>query len=178
MKALRALTAVAVSFGVANAVHASPQISKITGVGSPEFAEIDEFVVLYMDTYGIKAGVVGIIKDGVIVYQRGFDTPENTTLRVASVEKPFTAAAIQILASPSWNLLQLTDFVFDLGQPQGGILDIPVWNGTLGSIFLKDITVQNLLDHEGGWDSSVAEDPIVPGGRDRGGDGSHLASDA
>ena len=150
--------AAAAAFGAAH--HAGPQVSQITGISPPGLARVDQIVADYMDLHGIKAGAVGIIRDGVIVYQRGFDTPENTMLRIASVEKPFTAAAIRILASPPWNFLDLNDWVFDLGQANPGILSIPVWGGVLGSPLLSVVTVDDLLQHEGGWDRNVSGDPM------------------
>ena len=158
MRALRALSVAAATTALAAPGLAARDISEVTGIPVPELAGVDQIVIDFMDLNGIKAGVVGIIKDGVIIYQRGFDTPENTTLRVASVEKPFTAAAIHILES--WGFLDFDDHVFDLGLPGGGILNIPVFEGALGDLRLEDITVQHVLEHKGGWDRDLFEDPM------------------
>src|SRR5664280_3657325 len=35
-------------------------------------------------------------------------------------------------------------------------LGIPPWGGTLGDSRISTITVQNLLDHTGGWDNTIS----------------------
>lgn len=133
----------------------------ITGMPVPDLAVFDQVMSDFMDDNGIEAGLLGIMKDGVIVYQRGFgwkDSGHNELLRhdalmrIASCTKPFTAAATQKLIAG--NSLALNDFAFDLGQTSGGILKdddydpFPTWP----DLRLADITVEHLLTHQGGWD--------------------------
>lgn len=127
----------------------------VAGVPVAEFAIFDNVMQAYMSGQGIESGILAVSKDGVIVYQRGFGTgvPENTPMRLASVEKPITAAAIRHLIANgqlNWN-----DFAFDLGQPGGGILPHDPWQG-LGDPALSSITIQHLMNHQGGWDRSTA----------------------
>ena len=85
------------------------------GLAVPELAFLDQVMHDFMDLHGIDAGVLGVMRNGVIVYQRGFrDASEIETMRIASVEKPLTAAAVRILESRGQ--LEYGDFVFDLGQ--------------------------------------------------------------
>jgi CubicO group peptidase (beta-lactamase class C family) len=128
----------------------------VTGVPVPELADFDLVMNNIMTVYGLERGVLAVSKDGDIIYQRGFGwlrdsypLPENTPMRVASVEKPLTAATVRKLAALGY--FSLSDFVFDLGQPGGGILEIDPWP-SLGDERLKDITVEHLLLHRGGWD--------------------------
>lgn len=148
------LTAVLVS---ASAAHAGNL--PVQGRPVPSLSIFDDTMQLYMDFYGINAGVLAVSVNGRVVYQRGFGSSvqENTPMRLASVEKPITAAAIMRLVS--LGQLNLTDNVFDLGQPGGGILPHQPYNGTLGDSRLQLITVMDLLNHQGGWDRSTA--PIV-----------------
>ncbi len=140
-------------------VSAQDKVDQVTGVPVPELAGVDQVVIDYMEDNGIPAGVVGIIRQGRIVYQRGFDTPENTALRTASVEKPFMAAAVERLIDEG--TLDRDAFVFDLGQlPVSGILDLPPHGGQLGTEELKTVTVDHLLEHKGGWDREISWDPM------------------
>lgn len=140
----------------------------ISGKPVPALQLFDQVVVDRMQATNLEAAVLGVMKDGAIVYLRGFGyldpggfdffsfefTPptslsENAMMRLASVEKPLTAAAIHKLVAA--DVLELDDYAFDLGQPGGGILSIDPFGG-LGAEDLKDITIQHLLDHKGGWD--------------------------
>lgn len=126
------------------------------GVHVPELDIFDTVMQAYMESNGINAGVLAVSVDGVVVYQRGFgnNIPENTPVRLASVEKPIVSAAIRQLINDG--LIDWNDFVFDLGQPGGGILPHQPWNG-LGDPRLPDITVVDLMMHQGGWDRDTAE---------------------
>ena len=48
--------------------------------------------------------------------------PQNVMMRLASITKPITGAAIRKLENEK--LLNLDDYVFNLGQPGGGILTL------------------------------------------------------
>ncbi len=141
----------------------------ISGIPVPELSLFDDAMISVMEDYDMQAGVLAISKDGCVVYQRGFGSdaesidlvaiPENMPMRLASVEKPLTAAVIRDIIANDFLLLNLNDFVFDLGQSGGGgILPAETYypyNGHLGDARLANITVSNLLLHQGGWDISV-----------------------
>ncbi len=141
---------------VAASIAATPVTAQVRGVPVPEFAEFDSIMQSYMTLWGLNDGVLGIMKDGVIVYQRGFGDWENTPMRTASVEKPLTAAAIRVLES--WGFLQLTDKAFALNG-NGGILPYLPWP-QLKDERLADITIQDLISHMGGWDRAISFDPM------------------
>jgi CubicO group peptidase (beta-lactamase class C family) len=150
----------------------------VTGYPVPELVIFDDLMQFYMGNNDLSAGILAISKDGRVVYQRGFGyawngtdpLPENTPMRLASVEKPHTAAVIRHLAS--YGVFSLSDFVFDVGQPlrvgQRALLDAsssssPYWpyNGVFGTPnYLDDVTINDLLIHRGGWDRGQAPDPF------------------
>ncbi|WP_428277733.1 serine hydrolase [Candidatus Palauibacter sp.] len=118
----------------------------------------------FIDEHGIGAAALGIMKQGAIAYdgavgymdaQRRVPARQDIMMRLASVTKPITAAAIHKLASDG--MLALDDRVFDLGQTGGGLLKIDPFP-ELGDSQLADITVLHLLQHRGGWDREVAPD--------------------
>jgi len=133
----------------------------VQGRPVPSLSIFDDVMQLYMDFYDINAGVLAVSVNGRVVYQRGFgpSISENTPMRLASVEKPITAAAIMHLVSQGQ--LSLNDNAFDLNQLGGGILPHQPYNGVLGDEWLKYVTVMDLLNHQGGWDRDTApiEDP-------------------
>ena len=139
----------------------------VSGRPVPELVSIDNLVEFFMETNEVEAGMVAIMKDGVVVYNRAFGwrdpgpgkaMSEMGAMRLASVEKPITAAAVRKLAATG--AISLDDNVFDLGQWDGGILNITP-HGWLGTEYLKIVTVEDLLQHKGGWDRDLINyDPM------------------
>ncbi|NOT02304.1 MAG: serine hydrolase [Phycisphaerales bacterium] len=132
----------------------------VSGVPVPNLAAFDDAMITYMEDYNIDEGVLAVSHDGCIVYQRGFGvsrygvtTPENTPMRIASLEKTITAAAIRILEADG--AVSLFDHIFDLDQADPGILPNTPWDG-LGDDRLEDVTIFHALNHRGGWNRDTA----------------------
>lgn len=138
----------------------------MSGVPVPALAAFDQTMQQYMAERSIKAGELTVMKNGVIVLERGYgwqdkseqrQLPPDALFRLASIIKPVTSAAIKKLAVAG--KLSLSDPVFCLpGSPASCLLDIAPF-GTPDPR-LKDVTVQNLLDHKGGWDRDLSGDPM------------------
>src|SRR5690606_25327111 len=130
----------------------------------PELTAFDDAMRSVMAQHNISAGVAGIMRDGKLVYRRAFGwdnaartvpIQEDVIMRLASVTKPLTAATIRNLISDGH--IDLNQRVFSLDEPGSGILD----HQPFGSSFdprLKDITVNLLLQHRGGWDRGEVGD--------------------
>ena len=136
----------------------------ICGAQVAELDELSRVVQTYMLDHDISAGALGVSRDGEVMLQQGFGwldrertepTPPEAMLRIASVTKPMTAAAIRQLIGDG--AIALDDYVFDLGQPEGGLLDLTPFS-TLGDARLADVTVEHLLHHRGGWDREISGD--------------------
>lgn len=135
-----------------------------SGQAVPDLGIVDDAIQQFLHENTIESAAVGIMRDGEFVYQRGFgwmdeqhqaETPENVMMRLASISKPITAAAINELEDQG--LLNWNDAVFDLGQEGGGILKIDPF-GPLGDERYKEVTVRDLIRHRGGWDRSISPD--------------------
>ena len=125
----------------------------ITGSAVPGMASFDSFVTDFMRKLAIPGGAVAVMRDGKLIYARGFGYAdvENKTLvqpdalfRIASVSKTLTAAAIMKLVEDG--KLQLEDRVAPLIAhltPAPGATVDPRW---------EQITIRHLLNHAGGWD--------------------------
>ncbi|MHA7812172.1 MAG: serine hydrolase [Phycisphaerales bacterium] len=125
---------------------------------------VDTLMNDFMCVRDIPGATLAISMDGVVVYERGFGwSDEDRTdgiepdalMRIASVSKPITAAAIRELIDDG--LLSLDSHAFDLGQPGGGVLPIDPFPA-IGDARLREITIDHLLQHRGGWDRNTAGD--------------------
>ncbi len=113
----------------------------------------DQSISDLMRKYAIPGGAVAVLRDGKLIYARGFGYAhvENKTpvqpdalFRIASVSKPITGVAIMKLVEEG--KLKLDDrvapFIAHLAPAQGATVD-PRW---------EQITIRQLLNHTGGWD--------------------------
>jgi CubicO group peptidase (beta-lactamase class C family) len=132
----------------------------ITGKNAPAFAPIDLAVLKFMDTIGCQTATIAISEDGRLVYSRGYGwsdehktkpVPPDALMRIASVTKPITAAAIKNLVRSKQLALDAKAFeLIEVNAPGGKVADPRVGN----------ITVGQLLEHKGGWDRDAIFDPM------------------
>jgi len=124
----------------------------LTGVVVPELVAVDEAVLEFMELWNVPGMAVGIVRDGRLVFARGygFANPEeeepvkpSSLFRIASVSKPITAVAILHLVEEG--RLSLDDVAFE-------ILDdvVPPIGATVDPR-LNDITIEHLLTHSAGF---------------------------
>ncbi len=106
-----------------------------------------------MQKYAIPGGAVAVVRDGKLIYARGFgyadvenETPvqPDALFRIASVSKPITGVAIMKLVEEGKLALDdpVAPFIAHLIPAQGATVD-PRWG---------QVTVRQLLNHTGGWD--------------------------
>lgn len=118
-----------------------------------ESEALDRYIEKFMKRWEIKGGSLAVMKDGCLVYSKGYGwadeekgekmSPGNI-FRVASLSKLITATAIMQLCERK--VLSLDDRVFG----EGGILDCPQFSN-IRDKRIKDITVDQLLRHEAGF---------------------------
>ncbi|HIF38846.1 MAG TPA: class A beta-lactamase-related serine hydrolase [Gemmatimonadetes bacterium] len=138
-----------------------------TTILAPEgnkLSKFDSLMVSFMSENDIDAGALSIMKNSRVVYEKAFGwkdsehtqiLPQNAMMRMASVSKPITAAAIRSLIAEG--KLELTAPVFDLDESDTGVLEIDPFP-VLGDTLFRKITVEHLLLHGGGWDREVDKD--------------------
>lgn len=116
------------------------------GAQNPDMAAFDQ-VVLDLLQDGLSPATnasLAVMKDGELVYSRGYaadGTPEvspDSVFRIASVSKTLTATATMTLVESG---------AVDLDAPISDYLDI----GDAEDDRWSDITVEDLLRHQGGW---------------------------
>ena len=118
-------------------------------------------------TYGVKGGALAVVKDGRLVFARGYGLGDveaqqavqpDSLFRWASISKTLTAAAVMRLVE---------DGKLDLDTPVFSILsEYSPYNGKWGDSRLHSITVRQLLHHTGGWDRATSSllDPVIAEG--------------
>ena len=133
-----------------------------TGPIVPELAPLEQAMTNFLAAHNFSAGTLALMKDSKLVFRQGygwrdtgFDTvihPDNL-FRLASVSKMLTASAIYKLVAAG--KITTSTKIYDY-------LGIPPWGGVLGDTRITNITVQNLLDHSGGWNqyTSPVRDPV------------------
>ena len=136
----------------------------MTGTYVPELQNVEALLQSFMVGKPIPGGTIAITHNDQVIYERGFGysdaaktipMQETALMRLASVSKPVTASAIHQLAKDG--RLDLNAKVFNISG-NGGILNVAPYNGTLGDSRLRDITLQHLLEHKGGWNRDTAGD--------------------
>ena len=142
---------------------AQPEIP-ISGAAVPGMGSYDQLFPDFMRKFSIPGGAVAVMRDGKLIYARGFgyaDVEKKTPVqpdalfRIASVSKTITSAAIMKLVEE--DKLDLDDrvvpFIAHLTPAPGATVD-PRW---------EQITIRHLLNHTGGWDRNKPNggfDPI------------------
>lgn len=128
----------------------------------PEFEVLNQRMALFLERWQIQGASLAIVKDGRLVYARGFgyaDKEKNIRaqpyhqFRIASVSKLFTAVALMQLVEQG--KLSLTDKVFG----KEGILNDSLYQNIADPTALG-IEVHHLLKHTAGWRSQLRTDPM------------------
>lgn len=123
--------------------------------------KLDNYVNKFLRRWEIKGGSLAIIKNGKLLYAKGYGWADQemgvkmdvgNIMRVASLSKLITAASIMKLEEDS--LLKLSDKVFG----PGGILNDEQFSHFKDKR-CKNITVENLLRHQGGF-ATYRGDPL------------------
>ena len=133
-----------------------------TGKQFPALASFDELMRKFVRENNIPGAALAVAKDGRMVYARGFgfaDREKNkhvqpeSLFRIASISKPLTAVAIMQLVEKG--KLKLEDKVFSILPHKAHLA-----TGTKIDSGLAEITIQQLLQHQGGWDRGRSFDPM------------------
>lgn len=114
----------------------------------------------FMSARKVPGGALAVVKDERLVYMGGYGWADRegkepvkpeSLFRIASVSKPFTAAAILKLAQEG--ALRLDDAVLKLLAPSLAPHKKP-------DDRLAQVTIRHCLHHTGGWDRDVSGDPM------------------
>jgi CubicO group peptidase (beta-lactamase class C family) len=128
---------------------------------SPEIAEIDQMFEDFITQWQIVGASVAIVKDGQLVYAKGFGYADKEKqlkvipqhlFRIASVSKLFTAVGIMKLIEE--NKFTLKSKIFGA---QGLLKQ---YNQFIADTLAYKIEVEHLLTHTAGWRNVLRTDPM------------------
>lgn len=126
------------------------------------FANIDRDMQEFMQQHRLPGASLAVTNNGRIVYARGYGYADiatkkqvepNSLFRIASLSKPLTAVAILQLVEQG--KLGLQEKVMETLDYQRDIATIAEFDERL-----KDITIEHLLEHRGGWDRDKSFDAM------------------
>lgn len=130
-----------------------------------ETKRLDQTIERFMNQWEIKGASLAIMKDGKLIYSKGYGyadeengikTDVNHIFRIASVSKLITAAGIMKLVENG--KLSLDDKVFG----EEGILNDTTLYYPIKDKRTKNITVENLLRHQGGFSARYGDPMFQP----------------
>jgi N-acyl-D-amino-acid deacylase len=149
-------------FLAAEEKNENPEALPITGKAVAELTGFDQLMKTFLKDHELPGASLAVSKAGRLIYARGFGYADlehhepvqpHSLMRLASVSKPITAAAVLLLVEQG--KLKLTDSIWDLLQDFArdypGAQRDPRW---------KKVTVVELLRHTGGWDRDKSFDPM------------------
>ncbi|QDT90149.1 serine hydrolase [Gimesia algae] len=140
----------------------SPDAIPMTGLDQKELASLDEAIKDFLMLHNPPGVAVAVSYRGRLVYARGFGYADKETkelvqpdsqFRIASISKPITAVAIMQLVEQG--KLKIDSRVFDVLKQYRRPLSQKNIDPRL-----KDITIQQLLNHTAGWDREASFDPM------------------
>lgn len=126
---------------------------------APDFTRAETALTRFLRENEVHAATFAVSRGGELLYDRAFGfadaaltqplTP-SARMRIASISKPMTAAAVRTLVREG--KLRLDDPVVKyLPKPSFPPPRDPRWSR---------ITIAQILDHKGGWDRGMAGDPM------------------
>jgi len=125
----------------------------------PESVRMDRVIEKFLWRYRIKGASLAVVRDGRLVYAKGYGWADESAgvmmspgniFRLASLSKLITAAAVMKLCESG--LLNLDEHVFG----PGSLLDYPEFSDIRDSRMLK-ITVRMLLEHTAGFSRRLGD---------------------
>ncbi|MCB1308807.1 MAG: beta-lactamase family protein, partial [Leptospiraceae bacterium] len=134
----------------------------ITGTAVPQLQAFDAAMSEFMRIHSVPGASLALIKDGRVVYARGFgyadrDSRETvrpeSIFRIQSLTKTFTAIAIMQLVQRG--IIALDTHVYDYLA-----LEPFLASGDTFDERWKLITIRQLLQHTGGWNRDATYDPL------------------
>jgi N-acyl-D-amino-acid deacylase len=141
----------------------TPEVAiPVSGEERPELAAFDDWMKAFMHEHGIPGGQLAIVRQGRLVYARGFGSADRdaqepvlpeSLFRIASVSKPITAVAVLTLVEKG--KLKLDDKVLDHLHYEPHLED-----GAQFDERWKQVTIEQCLSHTGGWDREKSYDPM------------------
>lgn len=142
------------AFAQSSATPATAGSTPVSGESSAQLAAFDAIMTKMMAKWSLPGGQLAISRDNRLVFNRGYGyasvedqetVSPNSRFRIASTSKPFTGVAIQQLIDAGKLTLDTQAFPLLALEPAPNTTQDPR---------LHKITIHQLLEHSGGWNSA------------------------
>ncbi len=135
---------------------ANQVVNAQTGEAVAGFAGVDAKMQEIMTKYGVPGGAIAVMRNGQLVFARGYGLADTATGRAVQPDTRFRIAGLgmPITAVATMSLIEAGKF--SLTTPVRAFLGLATPTDSRWDM----ITVGHLLEHTGGWDSRVSEDPV------------------
>lgn len=133
-----------------------------TGEENPQFASFDRLLQRFLEEHRAPGAALAVTDGGKLVYSQGYGYADvaageparaDSLFRIASLSKPITAVAVLQLVEQG--KLRLEDKVFSLLDYEAHLEP-----DAKPDARLADITIEQLLEHRGGWDRDQSFDAM------------------
>jgi CubicO group peptidase (beta-lactamase class C family) len=144
----------------ASASSEPPKPLPVTGRSAAQLAGLDESLQYFMRETGFRGGTLALMREGRLLVERGYGyagpdetraMPPDARMRIASVSKVFTSAAVRRLIREGRISGETRVFQF---------LGFDLAKTPHADPRLARITVSHLLRHRGGWNREKSFDPM------------------
>lgn len=125
---------------------------------------LDQEMMAYLNKWNLKGASLAILRNDSLVFAKGYGWADKDAgvemevghiMRIASVSKLITAIGIMVLQDQG--KLSITDKVFGAS----GVLSKTYMNSLIKDPLYKEITIEHLLRHEGGWKKDFMFSPLT-----------------
>ncbi len=115
------------------------------GIQSKELAKIDDIMQNAIKDSVFPGGVVAVVKDGILAYNKAFGYTDYQKLKPVRVETPYDLASVTKILATTTAIMHLIDLrLIKLDSPVSQYIPEFLVNGKAG------ITIRDLLNHESG----------------------------
>ena len=128
----------------------------------PELAPLEAAMTNYLVSHQFNAGTLALMHGSKLVFRQGYGWRDTNFTRVIHPDNLFRLASVSKMLTES-SIYKLVDAgTISTNTLVYSYLNIPPWGGTLGDSRIPSITVQNVVDHKGGWDDTISPvgDPV------------------
>lgn len=135
-------------------------LAQTTGLPFAGMSHYDTAISNLLKNWNVPGAAIAVVKDGRLILARGYGKADKKTalsvqpdalFRIASISKSITAIAIlKLIADGKLNYNDKAFSMLNLQPMPGAIVDSR----------LNNITIRNLLEHQGGWERAWSGDPM------------------
>lgn len=150
------VTRLILSFGLSVCASVGSAQTYGTGPIVPELVPLEEAMTNFLASHQFEAGTIALMHSSRLVFRQGYGWRDSNLTKVIHPDNLFRLASVSKMLTESAVYKLIDAGKLTTNTLAYSYLGIPPWGGVLGDNRINSITVQNLLDHKGGWDDSIS----------------------